>query len=309
MKPIIYGGRGDHLGSCLMNLAGAWRLAEALRLKFVSVWPDGRKGRPDMALRALYQDVPFDVINVAPPCDIRLYAAEQLDPAGVMGATTIWYAASGHLQLVGENASDVGDHARKLMQSLPLRPSIGEAVERVVAATEIAGKTAVHLRRGDLIDHVQRPANPRSLAIGVNWFIGKFAEIEAYVDAAEGADIVAFSDSSEEVERMRGLLPRGRLVAISEHSNLFAGLTSHQRDMAEMLIMSRAASVIQTNSNFSGFAAFYGNRPGKNVLQYIRPDRLAREVNRLFCPDVAELVAEAYHGTRKQIAAAIRGAA
>jgi hypothetical protein len=112
--------------------------------------------------------------------------------------------------------------------------------------------TAVHVRRGD---YVFANEYAKHGVLGSGYYSDAIARLGQ--DASQGR-IVVFSDSREGAAPVQKALG-GRHVE-------FIAAPAESPAIESLILMSRASNIVCANSTFSWWAAFVGNREGRNVV-------------------------------------------
>jgi hypothetical protein len=292
---LVYAQRSDRLTSRLEGLIGSWRVARGLGRPTVFFWP-----KPYGYEEGDYSAASiFDLRSMARSPDSRdLKIAERrtglrkdalhlraqpgwpdaLDRHKLMAQKShIFIQAMHTMEFKGEHPDDIEEERKSLFRLLLPHPIILEKLEKAIGWIGEGPFTAVHIRRGDVVDKLTEAlaAYPRQnseggdparaeerLGICIGNFIPRWAPIEAYVARVRRSDpnrrILVFSDSPTAAEEFQRALPERD---VRRFSFFAAPLTELQRSWLEVLVLMRAQEIVSTQSTYGLFASRYGGVP------------------------------------------------
>jgi hypothetical protein len=290
----------DLLGSVLMRLLSAWRLSEKLGAKLTCYWPEETAQRSGFRFGELFErDPPFTLSNEYP--NFRGFATlnEALDGITVdltRLAPEFVYSMTGIALLPGEDMPTARDEARALFSRLTLAKPIRDAIAEIDGAVSLEDVMAVHVRRGSDIIPLLRTGGLRpSLEEGhIRGYARMFVDLESYRIAIRAlGSPKCFIFSPDEASRTEIKADIGG-YSVDDFPAL-KNLTSLQRDLAEILIMSRTARVLGPKSNYSGLARLLGDLRLEWVAHWISPDDMIAMIKRDFPgqPDIQARILKA----------------
>lgn len=287
MQRRVHSFGNDLLGSVLMRLLSAWRLAEKLDAELICHWPEETIQRRGFRFGDLFDgDVPFTLSHDYP--DFRGFATldEALDGATILPdklAPEFVYTSTGIRLLPGEDAATARAEARALFERLPLVQPIRDAIAEIEAEVSLKEAMAVHIRRGsDIVPLLRQGGLPSTLEEGhIRGYARMFVDLESYRIAikALGAPkcFVFCPDDADRAEIKQDI--GGYSVDDFDSIQRLAPL---QRDLAEILVMSRTSRLLGPKSNYSGLARLLGDLRLEWVARWISPDDMVAMVRRDF---------------------------
>lgn len=281
----IFAARSDLLGSALMNFAHAWGFADKLGQRLCVNWINPHPHRPSMPWAEIYQrDTRFDVIGIPPPPEAYAVPRVPHSSASLAVHRLILYPHTSWLQLDYEVKIDYDARVRALLLSVPVHPVVAFAVEAISA--RVPAFDAVHIRRGTDVLSLMGEGGDMDRAASI--FVKRFADLETFRAAIAACGVgrmLVFSNNGQDARKI------GEWVGDMPE---LAGLTSTQRDFAEMLLMSRARKIIGTRSNYSYFARLLGNCPLILVHKWLDPERVGKFVDETVPAHAIPAVKRAY---------------
>ncbi len=298
----VYAQRSDRLTSRLEGLICAWRIARHLERKLVFFWPkpyhyeegDYFAGSifdlkamarspesKDLRIVERRSGLRKDAIN------LRSLPGwpDALDRRKMIAREAHFFTDAMSAEFKGENPLAVQAESRALFALLRPHPLILENLYQAVASLGEEPFTAVHIRRGDIMEGLGRTLAryhelistgaassvayatiEKRLGGWISHFVKRTASLEAYAAAlrqvAPGSSpsrrLLVFSDSDSAAREFQQSLPGREMVLVSSFQT---ALTEIQRSWLEVLLMMRAREIIATNSTFSDFASRYAGIP------------------------------------------------
>jgi len=293
VKRRVHSFGSDLLGSVLMRLLSAWRLAEKLDAELVCHWPEQTVQRSGFRFSDLFEgDPPFTLSHEYPNFgDLpRLDGATDglnIDPAKL--APEFVYSSTGIRLLPGEDLAEARQEARDLFARLKLVAPILDAIAEIDSAVPLKDAMAVHVRRGsDLVPRLLLGDLPPGVEEGnVRGYARMFVDLESYRrairDLGSPKCFVFCADDADRVQMKRDI--DGYSVDDFPSIQRLAPL---QRDLAEILVMSRTARLLGPKSNYSGLARLLGDLHLEWVARWILPEEIVAMVKQDFAtrPDL-----------------------
>ncbi len=270
-----------------MRLLSAWRLAERIGADLVCHWPEETVQRTEFRFRELFDgQPPFALSNDYP--DFRGVATlnEALTGGRVdMGrlAPEFVYTTTGLTLLPGEELAIAQAEARHLFSRLVIAQPIQDAVQELDAAVPLKEAMAVHVRRGsDIIPRLLAGDLPPSVEEGhVRGYARMFVDLESYRDAIKNLGspkcFVFCADDAD-----RAALKKDVGGYSVDDFEVIKRLTPLQRDLAEILIMSRNRFLLGPKSNYSGLARLLGNYQLKWIAHWVRAEDMVAMISQDF---------------------------
>ncbi|MFD2261702.1 hypothetical protein ACFSM5_02305 [Lacibacterium aquatile] len=286
--------RGDRLGGRLLNLLVAWNFARRHKLRLKVVWTDlsmpvidYTDSRYDLgnlfdleATAAQSQDIAF-----AGPEEIahyRTYIARDARKIRTSLRKTRYVCrdlkdleSRGHylfggwrpLRRPGWTAWGVKRACRRLFSELRLTAR----VEAALATLDVGGKTAIHIRRGDLFAYGLKAiecAQAGDKSQAHNNFINLYEKsipLQTYIAAMDRRRwwefgkrrYLLFSDSPDVGEKLKALMPELDIEVFRDDPSL----APIQQAFVAVVAMSRCRRIIGGGSVFTRLAAIIGNKP------------------------------------------------
>lgn len=287
MKRRVHTFGSDLLGSVLMRLLSAWRLAEKLDAELICHWPEQTVQRNGFRFGDLFEgDPPFTLSVEYPKLHGLATLNEALDGRFVnpaLLAPEFVYSTTGVTLLPGEDMPTAQAEARALFSRLAVAQPIKDAVAEIDAAVPLEGAMAVHVRRGsDIIPRLLKGDLPAGIEEGhVRGYARMFVDLESYrvaVRALGSPKCFVFcaddADRAEIKEDIGG-------YSVDEFPSI-QRLSPLQRDLAEILVMSRTARLLGPKSNYSGLARLLGDFPLEYVARWVSVDDMVAMIKRDF---------------------------
>lgn len=257
-----------------MRLLSAWRLAEKLDAELVCHWPEETLQRKNFRYDDLFDGpVPFTLSREYPDFDGLPTLEDGLDGVTVRReklADEFVYSSTGIRLLPEEDAETARAEARALFARLKVAQPIMDAIAEVEAALPLNEAMAVHIRRGsDIVPLLREGGLPPSLERGHSrGYARMFVDLESYRIAIKALGspkcFIFCADDSDRAELKQAI--DGYSVDQFEAINRLKPL---QRDLAEILIMSRTARLLGPKSNYSGLARLLGDLRLEWVARWI----------------------------------------
>lgn len=300
MKRRIHSFGSDLLGSVLMRLLSAWRLAEKLDAELICHWPEETVQRKGFRFGEIFEgDPPFILsseypkLRGTPTLDGAMDGAN-LDPAKL--PPEFIYSSTGIRLLPGEDIATARQEARALFARLQLAQPIKDAISDIEAAVPLKDAMAVHVRRGsDLVPRVLLGDLPASVEEGnIRGYARMFVDLESYRRAViELKSPQCFFFCADDDDRARIKADIGGYSV--DEFGLIQRLTPLQRDLAEILVMSRTGGLLGPKSNYSGLARLLGDLHLEWIARWIIPSETVAMVKRDFAgrPDLQVRVLKA----------------
>ena len=309
--PAIIGFRKDRIGARLTGLLNVLRLGRKFDCPARFVWLSEPGGPyPELTDPREFLDKDFvarhiSVVDRAPDLsgrgDLGLLAkkldADHMRQRLGVGERFVSDAALDVISFMGEPPDAARAEIAALATDLPLAPRLAKILARAEKRLSrrvdggLAQAAAIHMRRGDLLD-----GDPWSLS---SW-AAKFAPDEflrIWADAQPGA-VIVFTDTPAAARHMA--VGNDRIMPIDSLLDMDK-LTATERDMLELLIMSRCARIgASSGSAFSLAAASIGKAefvplpqnlpPGQRIAAYqALLDRVIDAPDSFFAPgDLAQ---------------------
>lgn len=282
--PAIIGFRKDRIGARLTGLLNVLRLGRKFDCPARFVWLSEPGGPyPELTDPQEFLDKDFvarhiSVVDKAPDLsgrgDLGLLAkkldADHMRQRLGVGERFVSDAAFDVISFMGEPPDAARAEIAALATDLPLAPRLAKILARAEKRLSrrvdggLAQAAAIHMRRGDLLD-----GDPWSLS---SW-AAKFAPDEflrIWADAQPGA-VIVFTDTPAAARHMAAgndrIMPIDSLLDMDK-------LTATERDMLELLIMSRCARIgASSGSAFSLAAASIGKAEFVPLPQNLSPEQ------------------------------------
>jgi len=217
-------------------------------------------------------------------------------------------------------------HQRELFHLLTPHPAIREALAAVLEWLPSSKFCAVHIRRGDVLrgfkrrlrrlqelrlhsqespeDFFRRAHKEAEVDAWATLLVRRVVSAAAYRAAIRAQkkirSILIFSDSPKTAVRFQAKLSRSRVRLMESFPT---ELTTTQRAFFEILVLSRATTIVSTGSNFSQVACRLGGAKFVDARLYSKPSSVERLFNKNFglmletMPDVAEPCRRLLHET------------
>ena len=300
MKRRVHSFGSDLLGSVLMRLLSAWRLAEKLDAELICYWPHETVQRTGFRFREIFDgEPPFTLIEEYPnvgdlPRLDQALDGVNVDPAKL--APEFIYSSTGIRLLPGEDMACAREGARALFSRLdPVQP-ITDAVAEIDAAVLLKDAMAVHVRRGsDLVPSLLQGDLPAGVEEGnIRGYARMFVDLKSYhraIDALGSPKCFIFcADDSD-----RAAIKKEVDAYSVDEFPAIQRLTPLQRDLAEILVMSRTARLLGPKSNYSGLARLLGDLHLEWIARWILPEETVAMAKRDFAgrPDLQARVLNA----------------
>lgn len=275
------------LGSVLKRLLAAWRLSQKLDAELICYWPEKTGLRTGFRFGELFEGDPPFTLSAEYPNFSRIPTFDDavdgmiLDPAKL--APEFVYSSTGIRLLPGENMAAAKTEARALFSRLKLAQPIRDAIAEVDEAVPLKNAIAVHVRRGsDIVPSLLLGQLPPSTREGhIRGYARMFVDLESYRRAVKDlGSPKCFVFCPDDADRAQIKKDIGG-YSVDEFSSI-QRLTPLQRDLAEILVMSRTARLLGPNSNFSGLARLLGDLQLEWVAQWLAPDHMVAMVREDF---------------------------
>jgi hypothetical protein len=293
MKRRIHSFGNDLLGSVLMRLLSAWRLSEKLDAELTCYWPEETAQRSGFRFGELFEgDPPFTLSDQYPD----FHRLPRLDEA-VEGLTIdlaklapeFVYSSTGIRLLPGEDLEVARQEARALFSRLKLLPQIVDAIAEIDSAVPLKDAMAVHVRRGsDIVPRLLLGDLPPGIENGhTRGYARMFVDLESYrraiKDLGSPKCFVFCADDADRAQLKRDIDG----YSVDEFRSI-QRLAPLQRDLAEILVMSRTGRLLGPKSNYSGLARLLGDLHLQWIARWIVPEEMVAMVKRDFAgrPDL-----------------------
>lgn len=293
MKQRIHTFGNDLLGSVLMRLLSAWRLAEKLDAELICHWPEKTALRDGFRFADLFEgSPPFTLSHAYPnlagiPTLHDALDGVNIDPAKL--APEFVYSSTGITLLPGENLQDARREARGLFNRLNLVAPIRNAIAEIDASVPLKDSVAVHVRRGtDIVPPLRAgglpPAKEEAFVRG---YVRAYVDLESYrraVSALGSPKCFVFCPDPQDRAKIKHDIG-GYTVDEFPTIQFLAPL---QQDLAEILVMSRTGRLLGVKSNYSGLATLLGDLPLEWAARWLSADDMIAMMRNIF-PGQVEL--------------------
>jgi hypothetical protein len=293
MKRRIHSFGKDLLGSVLNRVRAAWRLAEKLDAEYICHWPEETVLRTGFRFDELFENEPPFIVSreypeLSPlPTFDKAADGVRLNPEKL--PREFVYSSTGIRLLPGEELPAAQAEARALFSRLTVARPIRDAIVEIEDAVPLKDAMAVHVRRGaDIVPSLLLGNLPPGIEEGhVRGYARMFVDLESYRRAVKELGspkcFVFCPDEADRVELKADLAGYSvdEFPAIQE-------LTPLQRDLAEILVMSRTSRLLGPKSNYSGLARLLGDLRLEWIARWILPHEIVQMVKRDFAgrPDL-----------------------
>lgn len=305
--------RGDGLGTRIYNMLLSWRAARKVNARTIVFWPgtpgdmtgyfghDFRVSNLFDLLRMYTSGMDREIIFIdgVPPHDIvfdridkrpkwRTYSQKGWPPKRLLNTET-YTSYNGYypLPFAGEDFHSNMRECRELFLSLPLNPIIANAVREVEKTVDLSRVVGIHFRRGDIAGNLRdygtaakktKSISPK-LDQWASYYFRKCAPVPAYCRAARAhirpdSKLLVFSDDTAARTKFATEVADDMLL---DFSHLTKGMLPIQAALFEMLIMSRCAIILTTNSGFSQTASMIGGKDIEFVKKWSSVEEFVRE--------------------------------
>jgi hypothetical protein len=287
MKRRVHSFGNDLLGSVLLRLLSAWRLSQKLDADLICHWPEQTEQRTGFRFEELFEGAPPFTLSFEYP-DLHglptlneAVEGRSIDPAKL--APEFVYSSTGIRILPGEDMATARMEARALFSRLQLRQPIRDAVAEIDAAISLKEAMAVHIRRGaEIVPHLLLgDLRPKTEQGHVRGYARMFVDLESYrhaVSALGSPKCFIFCPDDEDRAKIKATLDAYTV----DDFPAIGRLTPLQRDLAEILVMSRTARLLGPKSNYSGLARFLGNLRLEWVAHWLSPGDMVAMVRKDF---------------------------
>jgi hypothetical protein len=293
----------DLLGSVLMRLLSAWRLSEKLDAELICHWPEETVQRTGFRFRELFEgDPPFTLVEEYPdfsglPTLDQATEGVNIDPTKL--APEFVYSSTGIRLLPGEEMAGARDEGRALFSRLKVAQPIKDAISEIDDAVPLKDAMAVHVRRGsDIVPRLLAGDLPGRIEEGhIRGYARMFVDLESYRRAVkELGSPKCFVFCPDDGDRAQFREDIGG-YSVDQFPSI-QRLAPLQRDLAEILVMSRTARLLGPKSNFSGLARLLGDLQLEWVARWIVPEEMVAMVRRDF-PGRTDLQARVLNASAK----------
>lgn len=262
-------------------------MSEKLDAELICHWPERTLQRNDFRFEELFEGrPPFTLLHDYPNFKGLATLDDAADGVNVDPdklATEFVYSTTGIRLLPGEAMSTARAEARDLFSRLTVARPITDAIAEIDRAVPLDCAMAVHVRRGsDIVPLLVDGNIPRSLEEGhIRGYARMFVDLESYRIAVKALGspkcFIFCPDDADRDEIKRDLDG----YTVDEFPSI-QRLAPLQRDLAEILIMSRTACLLGPKSNFSGLARLLGNLRLEWVNRWVSARDMVAMVRRDF---------------------------
>lgn len=279
----VYTARGDGLGTRMLSALYARILAEHLGLPLKVIWaPLGGASiyadyglmHPDFLLdifadRTLFRDANPGLRGVIlrsdAIADVRLrslyHSIDQL--AGLSAdelrdtlgeSEDLLYDFPGPLITFMSSEIDLGSALTAAWSTVNWSAAVLEAVGRIGRRIDLPTCTAVHVRRGDILDVVNRADLEHLVNDGMVQVLQRYTPLAAFfrqIDASRQlGDILVCTEDADVVQRFADRYGRARVA-----SSIGLDLTENQRAATDLLLLSKARQIFAPSVSFFSHCA------------------------------------------------------
>lgn len=280
---LLIGLRGDRLGSRLCSMLNTMRVASVTGKDFKIAWQnsanfeflDAKDIFSSEFMAKNFYDGWIDPISTPEDWRVSTVTAAEFEIQSA-GLDQIFLTQGfGPLAFTDEDQSKASFDVAEAIKQVGWHAHVAPAIQKLLVG-DFSEYKALHLRRGDLL---QAPYNHVH-------FAGKYVSRAIYLQKMRDDSVsnpaqkfIVFSDDPQMIHWFRQRL--GNVYAPGEIVD-FSGMSSIQRDLVELILMSRCASVIApTSSAYSQTAITIGLCHAEDISAIYPPDvqrRLIAEI-------------------------------